>query len=54
MVGGYNVKPLIDLLDDKDVAAVAAAALKKTLLMFDFFHDVARKRPRPAMPLPRP
>ncbi|MBK8073538.1 MAG: bifunctional aconitate hydratase 2/2-methylisocitrate dehydratase [Ramlibacter sp.] len=43
MVGGYNVKPLIDLLDDKDVAAVAAAALKKTLLMFDFFHDVAEK-----------
>jgi aconitate hydratase 2 / 2-methylisocitrate dehydratase len=43
MVGGYNVKPLIDLLDDKDVAAIAAAALKKTLLMFDFFHDVAEK-----------
>ena len=43
MVGGYNVKPLIDLLDDKDVASVAAAALKKTLLMFDFFHDVAEK-----------
>ncbi len=43
MVGGYNVKPLIDLLDDADVAAVAAAALKKTLLMFDFFHDVAAK-----------
>lgn len=43
MVGGYNVKPLIDLLDDADVAAVAAAALKKTLLMFDFFHDVAEK-----------
>jgi aconitate hydratase 2/2-methylisocitrate dehydratase len=43
MVGGYNVKPLIDLLDDPDVAAVAAAGLKKTLLMFDFFHDVAEK-----------
>jgi len=43
MVGGYNVKPLIDLLDDAEVAAVAAAALKKTLLMFDFFHDVAAK-----------
>ncbi len=43
MVGGYNVKPLIDLLDDADVAEVAAAALKKTLLMFDFFHDVAEK-----------
>ena len=43
MVGGYNVKPLIDLLDDKEVASVAATALKKTLLMFDFFHDVAHK-----------
>lgn len=43
MVGGYNVKPLIDLLDDAEVAPVAAEALKKTLLMFDFFHDVAEK-----------
>lgn len=43
MVGGYNVHPLIELLDDKDVAAVAAAGLKKTLLMFDFFNDVAEK-----------
>lgn len=43
MVGGYNVKPLIDLLDDADVAPIAAAGLKKTLLMFDFFHDVAEK-----------
>jgi aconitate hydratase 2/2-methylisocitrate dehydratase len=43
MVGGYNVKPLIDLLDDKEVAAVAAEGLKKTLLMFDAFHDVAEK-----------
>lgn len=43
MVGGYNVKPLIDLLDDKEVAQIAAAGLKKTLLMFDYFHDVAEK-----------
>jgi aconitate hydratase 2/2-methylisocitrate dehydratase len=43
MVGGYNVKPLIDLLDDKEVGKVAAEGLKKTLLMFDFFHDVAEK-----------
>jgi aconitate hydratase 2/2-methylisocitrate dehydratase len=43
MVGGYNVKPLIDLLDHAEVAALAAQALKKTLLMFDFFHDVAVK-----------
>lgn len=43
MVGGYNVKPLIDLLDDPEVAQVAADGLKKTLLMFDYFHDVAEK-----------
>jgi len=43
MVGGYNVRPLIDLLDDKEVAQVAAEGLKKTLLMFDYFHDVAEK-----------
>ena len=43
MVGGYNVHPLIELLDQADVAAVAAEGLKKTLLMFDFFNDVATK-----------
>ncbi|BAO29588.1 bifunctional aconitate hydratase 2/2-methylisocitrate dehydratase [Sulfuritalea hydrogenivorans] len=43
MVGGYNVKPLIDMLDDAVVGATAAKALKSTLLMFDFFHDVAEK-----------
>ncbi|MDD5177315.1 MAG: bifunctional aconitate hydratase 2/2-methylisocitrate dehydratase [Sterolibacterium sp.] len=41
MVGGYNVKPLIDLLDDAKVGTIAAKGLKTTLLMFDFFHDVA-------------
>jgi aconitate hydratase 2/2-methylisocitrate dehydratase len=43
MVGGYNVHPLIELLDDAEVAGVAAEGLKKTLLMFDFFNDVAEK-----------
>ncbi len=43
MLGGYNVKPLIDLLEDAEVGTVAANALKKTLLMFDAFHDVADK-----------
>jgi len=43
MLGGYNVKPLIDLLDDPEVGAIAANGLKKTLLMFDAFHDVADK-----------
>ncbi|KJV33928.1 bifunctional aconitate hydratase 2/2-methylisocitrate dehydratase [Aquitalea magnusonii] len=40
MLGGYNVKPLIDLLADAEVGAIAAEGLKKTLLVFDFFHDV--------------
>ncbi|VEB43134.1 Aconitate hydratase 2 [Chromobacterium violaceum] len=43
MLGGYNIKPLIDLLDDPAVAKIAAAGLKKTLLMFDSFHDVKEK-----------
>lgn len=41
MLGGYNVKPLIDLLGDAEVGTVAAEGLKKTLLVFDYFHDVA-------------
>jgi aconitate hydratase 2/2-methylisocitrate dehydratase len=40
MLGGYNISPLIDLLDDDEVGQVAADGLKKTLLMFDQFHDV--------------
>ncbi|NWK79991.1 bifunctional aconitate hydratase 2/2-methylisocitrate dehydratase [Aquitalea sp. LB_tupeE] len=40
MLGGYNVKPLIDLLADAEVGGIAAEGLKKTLLVFDFFHDV--------------
>ncbi|MBU3559038.1 bifunctional aconitate hydratase 2/2-methylisocitrate dehydratase [Polynucleobacter sp. Nonnen-W13] len=40
MLGGYNIKPLVELLSDSECAASAAAALKKTLLMFDYFHDV--------------
>ena len=43
MLGGYNLTPLIDLLDDAAVAGVAAEGLKKTLLMFDQFHDVKDK-----------
>jgi aconitate hydratase 2 / 2-methylisocitrate dehydratase len=43
MLGGYNLTPLIDLLDNAAVAEVAAAGLKKTLLMFDQFHDVKEK-----------
>jgi aconitate hydratase 2 / 2-methylisocitrate dehydratase len=43
MLGGYNIGPLVDLLDDAQVGKVAAEGLKKTLLMFDQFHDVKDK-----------
>jgi aconitate hydratase 2/2-methylisocitrate dehydratase len=43
MLGGYNIGPLVDLLDDAEVGKVAADGLKKTLLMFDQFHDVKEK-----------
>lgn len=43
MLGGYNLTPLIDLLDNEKLGAVAAEGLKKTLLMFDQFHDVQEK-----------
>ncbi len=43
MLGGYNIHPLVQLLDDAEVGAVAADALKHTLLMFDAFHDVQEK-----------
>ena len=43
MLGGYNIHPLIQLLDDAEVGTIAADALKHTLLMFDAFHDVEEK-----------
>ncbi|WP_169393063.1 MULTISPECIES: bifunctional aconitate hydratase 2/2-methylisocitrate dehydratase [Psychrobacter] len=43
MQGGYNVQPLVAALDDAEVAQDAADALKKTLLVFDAFHDVTEK-----------
>ncbi|WP_445396211.1 bifunctional aconitate hydratase 2/2-methylisocitrate dehydratase [Zobellella sp. An-6] len=43
MQGGYNIQPLIELLDVAALAPIAAKALSHTLLMFDAFHDVADK-----------
>ncbi|MDP5137790.1 bifunctional aconitate hydratase 2/2-methylisocitrate dehydratase [Rheinheimera baltica] len=43
MMGGYNIEPLISLLDDAKLAPVAAKALSHTLLIFDAFHDVTEK-----------
>ncbi len=43
MLGGYNIQPLIELLDDDELGTLAADQLKYTLLIFDAFHDVAEK-----------
>ncbi|KUJ71991.1 bifunctional aconitate hydratase 2/2-methylisocitrate dehydratase [Thiomicrospira sp. WB1] len=45
MLGGYNVQPLVDLLDsDNDaVAAEAVKALSQTLLVYDAYNDVLEK-----------
>lgn len=43
MLGGYNIAPLIDALDDEDIAPTAVKALSHTLLMFDAFFDVKEK-----------
>ena len=43
MLGGYNVQPLIELLDVEATADAAATALSHTLLIYDAFHDVSDK-----------
>ncbi len=42
MLGGYNVKPLVDALthSDKEVVDAAVKALSHTLLVYDAFNDV--------------
>jgi len=43
MLGGYNVQPLIDLLDEAELAPAAEAALSGTLLVYDAFSEVVAK-----------
>ena len=43
MMGGYNIEALIDLLDNDATAATAEAALSKTLLVYDAYHDIVEK-----------
>jgi len=43
MLGGYNIQPLIDLLDNETTANAAAKALSHTLLIYDAFHDITEK-----------
>ncbi|PIG94164.1 bifunctional aconitate hydratase 2/2-methylisocitrate dehydratase [Gloeocapsopsis sp. IPPAS B-1203] len=42
MMGGYNVRSLVEFLssDDEALAIAATKALSKTLLVYDAFHDV--------------
>jgi aconitate hydratase 2 / 2-methylisocitrate dehydratase len=40
MIGGYNVKPLVDALKDSSLADEAACALAGTTLVYDAFDDV--------------
>lgn len=43
MQGGYNIEPLVQLLDDTALGPVAAKCLSHTLLVFDSFYDVEAK-----------
>ncbi len=43
MLGGYNIAPLVDALDDDELAPTAVKALSHTLLVFDAFNDVKEK-----------
>ena len=43
MLGGYNITPLIALLDDTSLAPIAVKGLSHTLLIFDAFHDIQEK-----------
>ncbi len=41
MLGGFNIEPLIAALKNDEVAALAANALKNSLLVYDYFNDIA-------------
>jgi len=41
MLGGYNVEPLIEFLEDKELASEAAEALKQTVLVYSAFDTIA-------------
>jgi aconitate hydratase 2/2-methylisocitrate dehydratase len=43
MLGGYNVEPLIEFLDTPEIAADAADALKKTILVYGAFDKIVEK-----------
>jgi aconitate hydratase 2/2-methylisocitrate dehydratase len=42
MLGGYNVEPLVSLLQDRDLAPAAAGALKKIILVYGQFDALVK------------
>jgi len=40
MMGGFNVHPLVEALQVKEVASLAAEQLKNTILVYDGFNDI--------------
>lgn len=42
MLGGYNVEPLIDFLENEEIAPMAVAALKNTILVYNAFDRIVR------------
>jgi aconitate hydratase 2/2-methylisocitrate dehydratase len=43
MQGGYNIEPLINMLDDEKLGYNAYKELSKMTLIFDYFYDVEKK-----------
>ncbi|WP_034411656.1 bifunctional aconitate hydratase 2/2-methylisocitrate dehydratase [Candidatus Photodesmus anomalopis] len=43
MQGGYNIQPLISLLEHNTLAPIAAKELSQTILIFDAFYDIEEK-----------
>jgi len=42
MLGGYNVNPLLEFLEDEELAPAAAEALKGIILVYDAFEEVVK------------
>src|SRR5665647_1526169 len=42
MLGGYNVEPLVEALSDASIAAAAAEALKKIVLVYGQFETIQK------------
>ena len=44
MLGGYNIAPMVELLDDEALAPIVVKGLSNTLLMFDAFTTLKKKQ----------